>query len=351
MKSRLLLITPRLYGIERKIKSGIEELGFDVVWIENKVLSLDYHAVNGKMRMIREVYCFIFSPQVWYLKKKLKKIGDKRFDILFCINGHVVCSYLLKKLKKENPGLFSLIYLWDSFSMYSWIKELRCFDKVYTFDPIDAINHDLEYKPNFNFCAGIIENKGSDIDVFFVGKFSPFRYFFLEKLLPQLINFNINYYIKVIAKDRNFLHNFLLYKIFKFLNLKGKWTEYYIMNYEAIEGIAKKDYIINNTIDFEETQSNFLGSDVIMDLSYPLQSGYSHRFISALGSGKKVITYNEYIRNELFYNPDQIYIIENGTENIDINWLKEKKSFAPVIEFSNLNISAWLTSLLYVENS
>ena len=77
---------PEFYGIEKKIKSALEESGNEVVWIENKLLPFDYKSPNSKLKFLRKIYYFFFSPRVRYIKRELHKIENLKFDILYSIN-------------------------------------------------------------------------------------------------------------------------------------------------------------------------------------------------------------------------------------------------------------------------
>jgi hypothetical protein len=138
MSPRVLLITPEFYSIEKKINSLLEDSGFEVKWIENKNLPLDYKGKESKFKLLRRIYFFLFSPRIRYIKKSLKELDNLRFDILFSINCHIICPYLIKRLKSTNPEIFSILYLWDSSSKYSWKDEIKLFNKVYTFDYADS---------------------------------------------------------------------------------------------------------------------------------------------------------------------------------------------------------------------
>ena len=59
MALRILLITPQFYGIEKTIKSVLEASGYEVVWLENKILPLDYHGTKSKLTLLRKIYCFL----------------------------------------------------------------------------------------------------------------------------------------------------------------------------------------------------------------------------------------------------------------------------------------------------
>lgn len=100
---------------------------------------------------------------------------------------------------------------------------------------------------------------------------------------------------------------------------------------------------------YEEMQNNLQCSNVILDLSFHEQTGYTHRLIEALANGKKVITTNSNIRKESFFNSGQIHIMDKQNLEADCNWIKEKSTFPIDSYFLNLELSEWLRSIIDVE--
>jgi len=347
--SRILLISPQFYGVENEIIVELGKQGHEVTWIENKNLPLDYHGTRSKLKILRKIFYFLFSPHIRYLKKELKKLNSTQFDILLFINGHVICKYIFRRLKKRNPELRSILYLWDASSMYSWKKEFRYFDKVYSFDPADSEELHIEYKPNFFIKRtepGSTENK---YDLCFFGKFSSFRLSVIDLILDQLDTFNLKYLIKLWPAYKIFPHNTFIYSILKISPFKSVWVDNFIMNFEAVEGILKRDYLVTQSVNFLDMQSYFHDSNVILDLPYPGQIGYTHLLIEAIANGKKVITTNQRIRNEPFYCDDQIRIIDSIKPVLDCEWIKERRNFKVDDYFRRLELSEWLRSLVNEE--
>jgi hypothetical protein len=351
MSSRILLITPEFYGVEKIIKTELEKKGFDVVWFGNMNLAFDYHGVKAKFKLLRRIYSFLLAPNTKYIKRQLSKISDQRFDILFAINGHSVCSYLFKKLKRKNPDLYSILYLWDSFSMFKWTRELRYFNRVLTFDPEDSKNYHLEYKPNFYVINNQQINSNAEYDLIFAGKFNQFRLNVIDKIISQVENSNIKYFIKLWPAYKIFPHNYLIYSLLKKINFNSNWTKNYLLNYEAIEGIIKREFLIEKNLKYEEIQSQLLCSNVILDLPYKEQTGYSHRLIEALANGKKVISTNSNIKKERFYNSEQFRFMDMKNPEVDSTWIKERKTFPIACFLHELELSAWLKSIINAEIS
>jgi len=349
MPLRVLIITPEFYGIETKIKLLLENSGYDVSWILNKTLLLDYHGTKSKLKFIRRIYFFLFSPQKNYIKNEFKKIENIKFDILFSINGHVICPYLFRKLKSLNKGLFSVLFLWDSFSKYSWTREIKFFNKAYTFDPDDSKNYQIEYKPNFYLKSDVTPVCDKKYDLFFAGKFNSGRLLLLDSIISQIEKSGVKYYIKLWPSYKIFYHSKIIYTVLKKVKLKSNWTENYLINYEAIEGILKRDYIIENRISYDEIQHYFMCSNTIIDLSFYGQTGYTHRLVEAMANGKKIITTNSNIKKERFYNQKQIRFIDEENPVIDCEWISEKSVFPIDNYFQELELSSWLKSILNYE--
>jgi hypothetical protein len=351
MVERLLLITPEFYGIEKKIKSLLEDSGYEVTWIENKSLPFDYHGSDAKFKLLRRIYYFFTEPLTRYLKKELAKIKNHKFDLLLSINAHCISPYLFRQLKKQNPQIFSVLYLWDSFSMYDWNKEIKLFNKVYTFDPADSKFYQIEYKPNFWIKNNASEVSKNDYDLFFAGKFSSARMAFIDKVknLPEFLS--VRSYLKIWPAYKMTFHNSFLYSIIKILNPGNRWADNYIINYEAVEGILKKDYLINESQNFEYIHQLLSSSNVILDMPFSFQTGYTHRVVEALARGKKVITTNSNITKEDFYNPEQIKIVDHLNPQLDYNWIKAKSEFRVKEYFADLELSVWLKSLIDARNS
>jgi hypothetical protein len=344
MSARVLLITPQFYGIEKEIISVLQDSDYEVVWIENKTLLFDYHGTKSQLKLIRRFYYLLFSPATRFLKSEFKNIPNAKFDLIFALNAHVINHWLLKKLKKVNPDIISILYLWDCSGMYDWHNVIDWFDKVFTFDPVDSVKYEIKYKPNFYLKKDI----DSDIknDLFFIGKYNIERKSLIDKIIEQPDLKEMSFLVKLFPAYKIFPHNYFIYRNLKRINQKSLWIRKYIENFETIEGINKNLYISHEYINFDEFNKQLMASNVILDIPFETQTGYTHRVIQALANGKKVLTTNTAILKEDFYNPSQIHILDREFPEIEIEWLKEKSIFPVDKYFQNLELSVWLNSIL-----
>ena len=350
MLPRILLISPAFYGFEYEIQVALRELGYDVSWIDNKELPLDYHGTGSKLKILRRIYFLLFLPHIRYLRKELNNLKDTRFDILFSINCHIICPYLFRALIKKNAGIRSILFLWDSSSMYSWEKEMKYFNEVYTFDPFDSRKMKIRYKPNF-YIRNKYSPKNQEHDLFYAGKFSYYRLLIIDKLVEQFEKTGIKSYIRLWPAYKIFLHSVLIYSILKRIDTAKYWIKTYVSNYEAVNGILNRRFIVKNKLAYKVIQEFKMSSNVILDLPYKRQSGYSHMLIDALANGKKILTTNAGIIYESYYNPDQIKILSFEDPCIDVDWVVKRSSFTVPQYIKDLELRLWLKTILNVESS
>src|SRR5690606_39098696 len=75
--------------------------------------------------------------------------------------------------------------------------------------------------------------------------------------------------------------------------------------------------VIEKGIPFSEIFKYSENSKIVIDIAHANQKGLSMRPFEALGLKRKLITNNTDIKNYDFYNPNNIFIIENF-DNLDI---------------------------------
>ncbi|MBK7627814.1 MAG: hypothetical protein IPJ16_11610 [Bacteroidales bacterium] len=240
----------------------------------------------------------------------------------------------------------SILYLWDSFSKYSWENRIRLFDKIFTFDIYDSLKYNIEYLPNFYF--NVTDSQKNEIvnDLSFIGKFSPERLLIIDRLVPHISEKNIKYFFLLRPSFKMSFHNYYFYRLLKYLKINNRWVINYISIFEANSMILKRNFIKSDNLSFEEAQKTMQNSNVILDLPYSDQTGYTHRIIAALANGKKILTTNPGIVNESFFNQDQIHILNPDKPEIDIKWIKEKVGFCVNPYFNKLELKSWLNHIL-----
>jgi hypothetical protein len=88
----------------------------------------------------------------------------------------------------------------------------------------------------------------------------------------------------------------------------------------------------------------FSRSKVVIDLPNPLNEGLTMRSFEVLGSGLKLITTNNNILNEPFYNPEYICVVNPEEINIELNFIKDGNSI-PFSSIASYSLKNWLINI------
>lgn len=340
----IVLLSPIFHEYHIEIINELKLNGANVFFINNKVHKLDPYFKQSRLKILKYIYYLIFNPDILYflniINPQLKKI---KIDYFIAINQFSLSKYLLKTINKNNKNIKSILYLWDSTGFYYKPGLEKYFSKIFTFDLKDSIKKNLEYIPNFYYDKKEIEVNNKIIyDLFFIGTQHSDRYNILSIIEKNKPN-NITTYFKLIMIYKSFFHDSFIYLILKCLPIH--YFKNIIFEYELFKGKIINPFITFQLISYSEYIKLFNCSNCILDIDSPVQSGCSQRIILALSKGKKIITTNENIKNEKFYNPNQIQIISRKEININYEWIKKDFEFNKK-DFEYLRIDNWLKKLL-----
>ena len=238
--------------------------------------------------------------------RKLKKLCEEKFDILFIIRGDILiyisnivqCFHAKKKV----------LYEWDSINNFNYLPYIKLFDSVKTFDMKDAKNYSLKYLPLF-YSKNILNNV-RNIDVLFIGIWHSDRQKLLQKFYNELTKLGCKCYFKLYYK----WYFYLPFVMFRKINNLNFYTPFTVSQ-------KKLNYLYGK-------------AKSVLDLGHPAQSGFTMRTMEALGNDCKLITANKNIKVAPFYNSNNIYVFDRRS-NIDF---KEIKKFIVETEEQNVSI-------------
>ena len=109
---------------------------------------------------------------------------------------------------------------------------------------------------------------------------------------------------------------------------------------------CKEDgYLYNHNIPLEKSLEIQFKSKSILDINHKNRTGITLHVISALANGIKVITTNESIKKELFYNENNIYVLDVDNPVVDKEFFE--KPFVSM-NFEHLRLDNWLVNVLCV---
>ncbi len=308
------------YGYHLSIINALKQVGSIVTFfpIEKKnFIYILYRTLSKSLFLLRAKKHANFI---------LKKIETQRFDYIFVIHGFQLPVFFYEKLRKNNPNAIFINYTWDSIRKTPFKQGLMdiliYFDRAFSFDRGDCEQYKrqkylpLFYSPSFNRIE--FDKCNFKYDIIFIGSLNTdLRYNLIQKIkkICKKENIRFYYYLRV-------AYPYFFKSIFK---LKFMWdVRFKPISTKQIVELYKK-------------------SNTVIDLPGQIQTGLTMRTIETIAIGKKLITTNENIKKERFYNPDYINVIDKNNPVIDINFIN--KNINNNINVDNYSIYFWLMKL------
>lgn len=335
---KVLLIIPGFYGYEKLIKDELEKLGAKVTYVENKAFRND--PITSDTRW----YLAFLCKKKSYIKKKLMPESRNTFDVCLFINLFSFDPELIENLKKRNPNIITILYLWDNIKGFRWQQFFTHFDRIYSFDPVDSRTLRVNYFPNFYPPILPTQNKEANkFDLSFVGSLQVHRLKILDQLVTKLKRQNKTFFFRLYLHPNYNKLKFNRY-VHAILNiLPGQFKGYKLL-YTLIARKSGHDLVYYRPLTILESVQSLANSNCVLDLPFPSQTGSTQRVIHALALQKKVITTNSAVTEESFYNPDYIKVVSSEDIVIDWDWVDRKNQAA--LDISHLRLDNWLIQLL-----
>jgi hypothetical protein len=309
-----------------------EEFFYDIKLVE-KLIELG--AIVDSFHMIPESIYFriINKLRLPYVKRYISNFNNKKFlkqdyDYVLIRYGMQFDSEFFIKLRRLNPKAKFINFHWDSIRPeYDYLKMIKYFDKVFSFDIKDCLNHtEVQYLPLFyldeyeefrkNNC-----NQSNEIDVLFIGNWRNYERYHLIKAIENLCKQNqLRFYY------------YLYYPIMQQIRALRKG----IIPHEAKHKFLSINEILNL----------FTITNAIIDFHSSFQTGLTIRTFETLGAGKKLITTNRNIINEPFYNPEYINILDINNLKLDVDFIRNTPVSSMEEKINNYSIKNYINQLL-----
>jgi len=308
-KGKIFFIAPKFAGYENELIEAMQNNGYEVDFFPEKLhgkVSLFINKINKKLYE---------KLQKNYLKKILESTKDKSYDFLFVIRGELLSEVFLETLYKQTNIKRRINYQWDSVKRNQiLLKTKYLYDKVYSFDKKDCDEYNFSYKPLF-----FIEKykKKSDIsyDLLFIGTEHGERIKYINRY-------------KTICKENNLKFKIILYTSY-LSYFKNKIFS------DTFNQITLSDVIFKK-ISIKESYNFISSSKVVLDVANLHQTGLTMRTVETIGSHRKLITNNEYIKFDNFFNDKNIYDID---KEVDIDFFQSKFTETNI---DKLEINEWV---------
>lgn len=327
----ILFFSVQTFNLEKEIKSKLEEFGAKVSYFDERPSNSNF--IKGLIRIKRGLYQDRIDR---YYKKILSKTKNELFHYLFVNRGEVVPEFFLEAFRKDHPQCVFIFYTWDSFTNHSHpTRILKYFDRKLTFDPVDAVKFDLNFRPLFYLDAyKRIKNTSSDrlkYDLLFLGTAHSDRYRISNIVKEWCDGSNLTSFCYY------FIHGRLVYFYKKLFDSSFQSFQY-----------KKLSFISLTTSQILEFYKN---SNVILDVNHPGQKGLTMRTFEAIGAGKKMITTNSEIKNYSFYNPKNIFIIDRNDVVLDKIFFETNYEDVSEELYHKTSIEGWLECIFVEQES
>lgn len=317
MKQNLLFFAPNHFDIDLAILNQLEKMDqYNVIKIDPK--SYQYkNRVEQIFNLLGKVFFNKTLKKDWKAKQQLQHINQqKKYDVCLIFRPDLLHPKVLKFIQ-DNIESRKVVY-WDSFYKIPKLKEtVTYFNEYYSFEEEDCIKYNLKKISNFYIHKS--SNAVPTHDAFFFGS-KDARFTNILKVISYLRDKQWNAKAIIVAKKTK---------------SKSKPIK--------AEGVK----ITETSTVFSEIYKYSENTKVVIDVAHPNQKGLSMRPYECLGLERKLITNNAEIKKYDFYNPNNIYIIEDF-DNLDIPDSFLEQHYEKISEdiYNKYHISMWLQNIL-----
>ena len=289
---KVLIIKSDINSFETEINRWFKECQYDLITVSS--ITKNKNGIKKRLVVLHSLKNIDFSPYDKVI------IFDNSLIYLYC--------HLFVKWNK----LF--FWLWNTVeSNGSKIRFYLCkiFNNTYSFDTGDVYRYKLKFNTQFYYRSAQSENNSikEHYSVYFVGA-DKGRYEFISKLAYYLDENNILYNFNIIA-DKNRVYN-------------------------------NNKIICEKFFDYHDICTTYENVDAILEVCKPGQEGMTLRLMEALFYNKKLITNNEHYRELPFYNPKNIFIINEKNFSELLTFLKTPMDLYDETMKNYYSIENWL---------
>ncbi len=315
---KVLLIAPKFYNYHTAIVATMQKEGACVTFFPEMHYSFLYRlmcnvSIYWKKKLEKS-----------YLDSILQAIQENHYDIFFLIRGGIVTVDFLEKLKAKYPRASFVMYQWDSVLQNNYMSLIPYFDRVQTFDMVDARALNITYLPLFYTEDYVrVEKSPKKYDLAFFGSWHSDRLdvikYFHNEFQKRGLHFIFHLYISKLAMLRALL--------------LGKLS------------FGDLSYLKTFMVSAKEITKIYQESTAILDVELSIQQGLTIRTFEVLASKTKLVTTNNNIKEETFYNPHNIMVIDRKRIEINFDFFQSPMD---EYDFSPYHIREWLKKIVMV---
>lgn len=317
---KILLIGIGFYDYEVAIAAEFRSLGAEVRVEDERPPEMRGRTAGLYRRLNRDMTV----ARTRHNSAMLERAGaDGELDHVVVIKGTLLDETFLAALRDAQPRARFTAYHWDSMARFpELIERQSLFDRVLTFDHVDAATHpDFILRPLFFrpelACAVAAEIR--DVDICFVGWLHHQRLTQVERIRAQAeaLGLSGSYYLSTGAATRMRL----------WLAGRGRDVHARPMPFAAYADAVAR-------------------ANLILDLPHPQQTGLTMRAIEAVGAGRKLVTTARDVAKYDFYRPENVSIVDADAPCLDPDFLAGPKVALPPELVARYSLRAWCLDVL-----
>jgi hypothetical protein len=257
----------------------------------------------------------------WYHRNVIRSVGGEPPEIVLFIQVHQIGD-IVREYREAFRSARFVLYYWDSIKTHDYRAFAKYFDKVFTFDRLDAAElPGVDYLPLFfsDRFRRLRQDREIVYDMSFVGVAVTARRY------DQLVT------LRVWAKANGVrLFDYIVVSPILYIKL--------ILRGKLLRGVHFR------SLDVQALLRIYAGSRSVLDLPNNVQSGYTMRTFESLGAHRKLVTASRTIVNEDFYTPESVFVIGANGELPDRTFLDSQPNFSPAVE--RYLLRTWILRLL-----
>ncbi|MDD2542110.1 MAG: hypothetical protein PHH28_13845 [Desulfuromonadaceae bacterium] len=284
---KILFVAPKFFGYEIQIVEAMQKFGATVF----------FHSDKPSENRWAKVILRLFPKLIWFFADRvyfswLNKQNLIGCDVVFILKGEAVSPNFLRALRERYSSAKFVLYMYDSIANVKYTEQkFAYFDRVLSFDPNDCQRYSqIKYRPLF-FIDNYRQQATAEAmpGLFFLGTLNGDR--------PQVLARVIHAIGKSVPFD---------YSLFVRSKLELLMRKLIDKSFAVIES----NRLLFESVSAAEIKQHMAACNCVLDIEHPKQAGLTMRTFEVLAAGKKLITTNQTIFNEDFFDPSRMYVID-----------------------------------------
>lgn len=320
---KVLIIMPFYFEYEIEIKKELKKMGATVFLINENLYDQGlYH------RLLKIYLPKMFERDLWrYYQGMLKNIPAE-IDYILVIKGSTLSQQVMEYIKRKFVKAKYIMYQWDSVKANpNALQIFNYFESVLTFDYLDAEQYHWTYRPLFfkeEMCDMTSYNNRM-YDMVFAGSLHSRRAYICRQVQEMAEKKKLNFYSYIFTDRLSYL--------------RGKYLKH------NSEFQIEKTNIKFHSLNQKEMNDLYNDTKCVIDYKSPEQAGLTMRTIESLGHHCKLITNNENVRKEPFYNKNNILIYNEENVDIPIEFIEQPYEELADGIYYRYSLAGWLDEL------